>query len=122
MAKDIQSPCKISNKECDIRNNNRNAINNGTAKLLFQPTDQPQQQKPTDPPQQQKHTPQPIRLHPGQTPVNPSTIPRWINTFEYNKETEETQLKHYNARYNNDNWCFDEDKSTFVRVVTDLTS
>ena len=69
-----------------------------------------------------KDTPQRILLLPGQAPFDPSTIQHWINTFEYNEETEETQLKHYDARYNNDNWHFDKDTNTFVRVVIDFTA
>ena len=113
MAEEIKSPRDISNEERDIRNYDCNAVKDSTAKVLFPPN---------DPPQQHENTPQRIRLLPGQAPVDPSTTQRWINTFEYNEETEETQSKHYNARYNNDNWHFDEDTNTFVQVVIDLTA
>ena len=113
MAEEIKSPCNISNEERDIHNDDRNAIKDSTAKVLFPPN---------NPPQQQEITPQRIRLLPGQALVDPSTTQLWINTFEYNEETEETQSKHYDARYNNDNWHFDEDTNTFVRVVIDFTA
>ena len=56
MAEEIKSPRNISNEENDIRNDDRNAIKDSTAKVLFPPN---------DPPQQHEITPQRIRLLPG---------------------------------------------------------
>ena len=117
MAEAIKSPRVISNEERDIRNHDRNVAKDDTSKVLFPPTNPP-----TDPPKQHKISPKHIRLLPGEAPFDPSASQRWIDTFEYNEETDETQSKHYDARYNNDNWHFNEDTNMFVRVVIDLTA
>ena len=61
----------------------------------------------TDPPQQHTDAPQRIRLLPDTASthrhINSLTNQRWINSYEYNAETEETHLKHYDARYNSEN-------------------
>ena len=85
MVEEIKSPSDIRNEERDIRNEDHNAIKNIAAKLL---------RWLKDPPQQHTDAPQRILLHPGQTTFDSSTIQHWINTYEYNAETEETQFKH----------------------------
>ena len=73
MAEGIKYPRDISNKERDNRTDDRNAIKDSAAKLIFRPTVQPQQHM---------DTPERILLFLGQAPFDPSTIQRWINTFE----------------------------------------
>ena len=88
----------------DICNKHHNDLKDILANLLSQRT---------DPPRQHKDAPQHIRLHPGPAPfirqINSLTDQRWINTYEYNAETETTHEKHYDARYNSRNWRFNKD-------------
>ena len=100
----------------DKRNELRNDLKDILAGLLSQRT---------DPPQQHTDAPQRICLLLGAAlahrHINSLTDQRWINFYDCNAETEETHLKHYDARYNSENWRFDEETNTFVQVVTKLT-